>query len=146
MFWRMKRKIDNQFLFFLLGTKPCKFKTLEWFWLHFRTFCFVASKFSSCLLLAVKQNMSWKDVRVYSQSHVFSCSIFCPTGSEISHFWFFRTWEKSTIKFFFAILTVCIRTDCKFYQANEKILSYKLQGQPQKMGCSQIPIKKYAHT
>ena len=47
---------------------------------------------------------------------------------------------------FFAILTVCITTDCKFYQANETILSYQLQGQPQKMGYSQIPIKKYAHT
>ena len=53
--------------------------------------------------------------------------------------------KKSTSKFFLPSL-VCIITDCKFYQANEKILSYQLQGQPQKMGYSQIPIKKYAHT
>ena len=71
----------------------------------------MASKFSSRLLLAVKQNG-----------------------------------KKINVKNFFAILTVCITTDCKFYQANEKILSYQLQGQPQKMGYSQIPVKKYADT
>ena len=66
----------------------------------------MASKFSSRLLLAVKQNMSWKDVTVYSQSHVFSCSVFCSTGSEISYFWFIRTQEKINVKIFFAILSL----------------------------------------
>ena len=113
--------------------------------LHFRTFCFVVSKFSSRLLLkeyVLKECHSLFPVSV----SIFSCSVFCSTGSEISHFWFIRTQEKINVKNFFAILTVCITTDCKCNQANEKILSYKLQGQPQKMGCSQIPIKKYAHT
>ena len=144
MFWRTKRKIDNSSCWLQNHVNLRHWN--DWDFILGHSVSWQANFPVVCCLQWNRIIMSWKDVTVYSQSHVFSCSVFCSTGTEISYFWFIRTQEKINVKIFFAILTVCIITDCKFYQANEKILSYQLQGQPQKMGYSQIPIKKYAHT
>ena len=124
-----------------MGTKPCKFKTLQWLRLHFRTFCFVASKFSSHSLLAVKQNMSWKDVTVYSQSHVFSCSVFCSTGSEISYFGSSEHGKKSTSKIFLPSLQSVSQQTVSSIKPMKKFCHINFKDNPKRWATAKSPSK-----
>ena len=144
MFWRTKRKIDNSSCWLQNHVNLRHWN--DWDFILGHSVSWQANFPVVCCL-------QWNRICPERMSQsipslMFSVAqFFAPLEVKFHIFGSSEHRKKSTSKIFLpSILTVCITTDCKFYQANEKILSYKLQGQPQKMGCSQIPIKKYAHT
>ena len=67
--------------------------------------------------------------------------LFAPLGVKFHIFGSSEHGKKSTIKIFFAILTVCIRTDCKFYQANEKFCHINFKDNPKRWAAAKSPSK-----
>ena len=137
MFWRTKRKIDNSSCWLKNHVNLRHWN--DWDFILGHSVSWQANFPVVCCLQW--NNMSWKDVTVYSQSHVFSCSVFCSTGSEISYFWFIRTQEKINVKNFLPSLQSVSQQTVSSIKPMKKLCHINFKDNPKRWATAKSPSK-----